>query len=60
METFVEQHRFRGTCYRAANWIYLGETKGRGKLDIHKQALLPKKTIWVYPLDKNFRCALCR
>lgn len=59
METFVEQPRFHGTCYHAANWIYLGETQGRGKLDARKQALLPKKTIWVYPLDKGFRRTLC-
>lgn len=59
METFVERPRFHGTCYHAANWIYLGETKGRGKLDVRKQALLPKKAIWVYPLDKGFRYTLC-
>lgn len=55
LETFVERPRFRGTCYQAANWILLGETKGRGKLDVHNQARLPKKAIWVYPLDKDFR-----
>ena len=59
METFVERPRFHGTCYHAANWIYLGETKGRGKLDVRKQALLPKKAIWVYPLDNGFRHTLC-
>lgn len=55
LETFVEQPRFRGTCYKAANWILLGETKGRGKLDVQNQARLPKKAIWVYPLTKGFR-----
>ncbi|MFQ5463771.1 MAG: DUF4338 domain-containing protein [Phycisphaerae bacterium] len=59
LETFVELPRFRGTCYRAANWTFLGETRGRGKLDVHNQALLPKKAIWVYPLVKNFRQFLC-
>jgi hypothetical protein len=59
LETFVELPRFRGTCYRAANWSLLGQTKGRGKLDIYNQALLPKKAIWVYPLAKNFRTVLC-
>jgi hypothetical protein len=59
LETFVELPRFRGTCYRAANWKLLGETKGRGKLDVHNQALLPKKAIWVYPIVKNFRQVLC-
>ena len=60
LETFVERPRFHGTSYQAANWIYLGDTQGRGKLDVHKQALLPKKAIWVYPLDKDFRRILCR
>ncbi len=59
LETFVERPRFRGTCYHAANWTLLGETKGRGKLDVRHQALLPKKAIWVYPLDKDFRRVLC-
>jgi len=60
LETFVERSRFHGTSYQAANWIYLGDTQGRGKLDVHKQASLPKKAIWVYPLDKDFRSILCR
>ncbi len=60
LETFVERPRFRGTCYQAANWIFLGETKGRGKLDVHNQARLPKKAIWVHPLDKDFRRILSR
>jgi hypothetical protein len=59
LETFVERPRFRGTCYQAANWTFLGETQGRGKLDVHNQASLPKKAIWVYPLHKDFRRALC-
>lgn len=59
LETFVEKQRFRGTAYRAANWLCVGETAGRGKLDVHHQALLPKKTVWVYPLDRNFRLVLC-
>lgn len=59
VETFVETPRFRGTCYKAANWIYLGETKGRGKLDVHNRAQLPKKSIWVYPLVRDFRRILC-
>jgi len=58
LETFVERPRFRGACYQAANWTLLGETKGRGKLDMRKQALLPKKAIWVYPLHKDFRRVL--
>jgi hypothetical protein len=55
LETFVEQPRFHGTCYKAANWTFLGLTKGRGKLDSRNEARLPKKAIWVYPLEKRFR-----
>jgi hypothetical protein len=58
-ETFVEMPRFQGTCYKAANWTRLGETKGRGKLDVKHQAKLPTKSIWVTPLNKNFRNYLC-
>jgi hypothetical protein len=59
VETFVETPRFRGTCYKAANWIYLGQTQGRGKLDVLHKARLPNKSIWVYPLVKDFRRKLC-
>ena len=59
LETFVEVSRFRGTCYSAANWSLLGETAGRGKLDIHHRVSVPKKTVWVYPLIANFREILC-
>jgi hypothetical protein len=59
LETFVEQERYRGTCYRAANWICLGQTRGRGRMDCHHQNNEPVKTIWVYPLDKRFRQILC-
>ena len=59
LETFVESHRFRGTCYIAANWIYVGQTKGRGKLDVHNTASLPKKDILLYPLIPTFRQSLC-
>jgi len=55
LETFVEAPRFMGTCYKAANWIYLGITQGRGKLDVHHEARLPKKAIWAFPLDRRFR-----
>ena len=45
----------RGTCYKAANWTCLGTTQGRGKLDVHHEASLPKKAIWVLALDRRFR-----
>ena len=54
-ETFVESNRFKGTCYRAANWIHLGRTTGRGKKDTKHENSLPIKDVFVYPLKKNFR-----
>lgn len=59
LETFVEVPRFRATCYKAANWIHLGQTQGRGKLGKNHKALLPRKSVWVYPLAKQFRATLC-
>lgn len=59
LETFVERDRFRGTCYRAANWIHVGTTKGRGKLDVHTRYPVPVKDIFLYPLHKHFRRELC-
>jgi hypothetical protein len=59
LETFVENPRFLGTCYKAANWIWVGQTKGRGKLDRKHKANLPKKDIWLYPLSKSFKRLLC-
>ncbi len=58
LETFVEQKRFRGTCYRAANWIHVGQTQGRGKLDRQNLYSVPVKDIFLYPLDKHFRQTL--
>jgi hypothetical protein len=58
LETFVEIPRHRGTCYRAANWRYLGETTGRGKCDRTHRAALPRKAVYVYPLTADFRSAL--
>ena len=55
LETFVERDRFRGTCYRAANWIHVGQTQGRGKLDRHHRRRLPVKDIYLHPLRKGFR-----
>jgi hypothetical protein len=55
LETFTDPRFFAGTCYRAANWIYVGDTQGRGKLDRHTQQALPIKAIFLYPLDPRFR-----
>lgn len=59
VETFVDSVRFRGTCYRAANWIEVGETKGRGRQDGNRSQLLRVKRIFVYPLDAQARGRLC-
>lgn len=60
LETFVEKPRFQGTCYKAANWVYLGQTKGRGKLGPAGKQSLPIKDLWVFPLDQRFRDVLTR
>lgn len=59
LESFVEVGRFQGTVYRAANWIEVGQTQGRGKEDRQHQAALPRKAIWLYPLRQDFRARLC-
>ena len=58
METFVESGRFSGTCYRAANWIHVGRTKGRGKLGPSGVQSVPVKDIFLYPLARNFKTVL--
>jgi Druantia protein DruA len=55
LETFVEIERFSGTSYKAANWIQVGQTRGRGKLDRYNRCDKPTKSIWMYPLCKGFR-----
>jgi hypothetical protein len=55
METFVETDRFAGTCYKAANWIHVGSTKGRGKLGPSGKQSVPIKDLLLYPLRKDFR-----
>ena len=55
VETFVEQKRFTGTSYRAANWVHVGTTAGRGRQDIKHKAALPPKEMYVYPLDRRWR-----
>ena len=57
-ETFVDAERFTGTCYRAANWIHVGTTQGRGKLDRHHQQALPVKDVYLYPLHRHYQCIL--
>ena len=55
VETFVERDRFRGICYQAANWQYVGHTTGRGRNSTSTRAVLPIKDVYVYPLDNGFR-----
>jgi hypothetical protein len=59
VETFVDRARFRGTCYRAANWIHLGATTGRGRQDRDHILQVGVKDLFVYPLQPHFREALC-
>lgn len=54
VETLVDESRYSGHCYRAANWIRLGETSGRGRMDrAHQREGAAPKAVWVYPLVRN-------
>jgi hypothetical protein len=55
LETFVDPERFRGTCYRAANWVLLGRTTGRGKDDQTNRPNRSIKEVLGYPLTRRFR-----
>jgi hypothetical protein len=55
LETFVDTERFHGTCYKAANWCFLGHTTGRGKNDQTFKQNRSIKAVWGYPLVKDFR-----
>ncbi len=59
LETFIDTERFKGTCYKAANWIYLGKTTGRGKNDQTNKPNRSIKAVYGYPLSKDFRKVLC-
>jgi hypothetical protein len=59
LETFIDPERFRGTCYRAANWKVLGRTTGRGKDAPTKKPNRSIKEVLGYPLTKDFRARLC-
>ena len=60
LETFVDPARNRGTCYRAANWVALGLTTGRGKNAPSRRPTRPCKEVLGYPLTKHFRELLGR
>ncbi|MFH1113813.1 MAG: IS4 family transposase [Pseudomonadota bacterium] len=59
IETFVEKDIRRGTCYRAANWLHIGCTAGRGRMDRNRSNNVPVKDIYVFPLVRNARKLLC-
>ncbi len=59
VETFVDTERFKGTCYRASNWLFVGQTKGRSRQDRYSRKKVPIKDTYVYPLRKDFRKLLC-
>jgi len=60
LETFVDPEKFKGTCYRAANWNYLGLTKGRGRMSRSgNDYLSTRKQVYVYPLVNNCHSFLC-
>lgn len=58
LETFVQVDRHRGTCYKAANWVHLGQTVGRGKKAPTHNQILPIKDVWIYPLRRDYLSVL--
>ena len=59
LETFVDETKYSGICYQAANWRRLGETSGRGRNDAKGAADIGRKGIYVYPLDQKWQAQLC-
>ena len=59
LETFVDRSRYRGVCYRAANWQLLGQSTGRGRNDRQHRLSVPVKDIYLYPLVRDFQRRLC-
>ena len=59
LETFVDRSRFKGTCYRAANWMRLGATRGRTRNDRAHRIRAAVKDVYLYPLVADFRRELC-
>ena len=58
-QSTVDAQRFAGTCYRAANWIHVGQTAGRGRMDRHTLRQEPVKNIYLYPLLRHAPYLLC-
>jgi hypothetical protein len=59
LETLVDPARYPGICYRAANWVAVGMTQGRGRMDRARQAATVPKQIFLYPLHRHWRQRLC-
>jgi hypothetical protein len=59
LETLVDPTRYRGICYRAANWTSVGMTQGRGRMDRSRRAQGIPKQIFLFPLHRNWRQRLC-
>lgn len=59
LETFVDTSLFKGTCYKASNWIKVGATKGRGRNDIKNEYKKTIKDVYIYPLDSDWQRNLC-
>lgn len=59
IETFVEKDRFKGTAYRAANWLRVGSTRGRSRQDRDQTLQVPVKEIYIYPVRSDFQKSLC-
>jgi hypothetical protein len=55
VESFVDTEHFAGTCYKAANWIEIGQTQGRGRQDREHERTKAIKTIYVYELESDMR-----
>jgi hypothetical protein len=58
LESFVEEQRFSGCCYQAANWVCVGQTQGRSKLEKQHRRIVPVKWVFLYPLTSDFRDVL--
>lgn len=58
LESFVQRDRFWGSCYRAANWICVGQTQSRSRNDRQRNLRVPAKDIYLYPLNPQFRSRL--
>lgn len=54
IETFVDISKYNGTCYKAANWVHIGDTLGRGRNDRLHEQVLTRKAIYLYPLQKDY------